>query len=740
MSKFSEHDKRKIYKNALSDYASKIKTGRYNSPMKAEQAAKSSIDSAISQRITAKAFSKLLVLIAIVAAPFAIILAIDKIIKNVNEAKKISCKHKDTLDISTAQYDFENNKVVITCTNCEKEAELIPTISEKIKEGNEPTCRAEGIKVISWSFEDYEELNTSYEEKLPTIDHNLVVLEKGYEATCYSTGLSDKTECLMCGTIFNKKEIGKTSHVAVEIPAVEATCSSKGYTKGSKCKFCDLIMEKPTKIPLVDHDYEISVKEPTDSESGGTYHECKNCEDYYIDNPTDPLFKSKASYEIRNDNDRKYLALTSVKEGVTSLEIPKRIDGIPFEVIDKLAFNNNKEIRKVVLPEGLRVIGESAFEGASNLHTINFPSTLTTIGRFAFYDCKSLTGHINIPSNVSFIERTTFYNCSSISSVYFNEGVRGIEKEAFYGCSNLISVMFPSTMRDINDYSVFQNCNNIIEIRDINHCYSSWPSSVVVRHNSYTTNASIFSKDGFTYFKNISSNVHYMISCELEGKEITLPSSINGNEYIIRKGALGRLQDIETLNMNNVKGDTLSNLFSGNIPFTLKTLNIDSKGTIERNQFADCKSLEKITISDKIERIYGAFRGCDNVKEITLPGDHYLNYLFYNNSGEYYYTSNLYVPKSLKKVTIVGKKVQEHFMYNNEYVEEIIISEGVTEIEANAFIGSSNLKKVTIPSTMKIIYYKAFNNCNKLTNVVLPQSINYVDEEAFDKNVYITYK
>ena len=50
-------------------------------------------------------------------------------------------------------------------------------------------------------------------------------------------------------------------------------------------------------------------------------------------------------------------------------------------------------------------------------------------------------------------------------------------------------------------------------------------------------------------------------------------------------------------------------------------------------------------------------------------------------------------------------------------VKTVIIPEGVTSIERNAFFGCGNLESVVIPSTVTEIQPDAFKNCSNLTSV-----------------------
>ena len=59
-------------------------------------------------------------------------------------------------------------------------------------------------------------------------------------------------------------------------------------------------------------------------------------------------------------------------------------------------------------------------------------------------------------------------------------------------------------------------------------------------------------------------------------------------------------------------------------------------------------------------------------------------------------------------------------------IKEIVIPEGVTAIEENAFEGCVDLTTITFPGTMKHIGRGAFVHCKNLKNVVLPDSISTI--------------
>ncbi|MCH5299661.1 MAG: leucine-rich repeat domain-containing protein, partial [Ruminococcus sp.] len=74
----------------------------------------------------------------------------------------------------------------------------------------------------------------------------------------------------------------------------------------------------------------------------------------------------------------------------------------------------------------------------------------------------------------------------------------------------------------------------------------------------------------------------------------------------------------------------------------------------------------------------------------------------------------------------------------NSKVKEVIISEGITEIDKYAFYMCQNITNVIIPDSVETIGERAFRNCSKLANVKIGTGINKIRAGAFDKSNIIT--
>ena len=142
--------------------------------------------------------------------------------------------------------------------------------------------------------------------------------------------------------------------------------------------------------------------------------------------------------------------------------------------------------------EGVKVIGNRAFDKYSSLTSINIPNSVTNIGEWAFYGCKSLT-NIIIPSSVvnmngnpflgwdgdlhneskAFVyERQVLFNKDKTTLIAYRskdtnyiipDSVTNIGDGAFYKCEYLKSINIPDSVTNIGDYA-FVGCESLTSI------------------------------------------------------------------------------------------------------------------------------------------------------------------------------------------------------------------------------------------------------------------------------------
>lgn len=99
-------------------------------------------------------------------------------------------------------------------------------------------------------------------------------------------------------------------------------------------------------------------------------------------------------------------------------------------------YGNGDKITSVVIPEGVKKIGDSAFLGCINLSSINIPSTVTEIGDSAFVGCHKISS-FDIPNKNVKIGVGTFnpdakVNIGSSSTSQTGTTQQGWHKDGYY--------------------------------------------------------------------------------------------------------------------------------------------------------------------------------------------------------------------------------------------------------------------------------------------------------------------
>lgn len=91
-------------------------------------------------------------------------------------------------------------------------------------------------------------------------------------------------------------------------------------------------------------------------------------------------------YTVREDE----VYITSLTGRPIEVEVPKEIEGRMVAGIEKKAFLSKKTVKRVVLPEKLKMVGDYAFAFCSNLEEVVFPYFCPEIGKNVFQDCDRI--------------------------------------------------------------------------------------------------------------------------------------------------------------------------------------------------------------------------------------------------------------------------------------------------------------------------------------------------------------
>lgn len=126
-----------------------------------------------------------------------------------------------------------------------------------------------------------------------------------------------------------------------------------------------------------------------------------------------------------------YNTFTRNESVLTGIILPSGIESLAVN-----CFLNSVNMTSVTLPEGLKTIGNTAFDKCQKLNGISLEG-VETIGQFAFR-ASGLSGKLVVPSSVKSAGQGCFTN-TKITSVEWNSDCR-VADQAFNMCANLTSI------------------------------------------------------------------------------------------------------------------------------------------------------------------------------------------------------------------------------------------------------------------------------------------------------------
>lgn len=118
--------------------------------------------------------------------------------------------------------------------------------------------------------------------------------------------------------------------------------------------------------------------------------------------------------------------------------------------------------KELIIPDGVKELEWSAFEGNFFIENIVFPATLQEISTHCFSKCGNLRS-ITIPGTVRKINYSAFRDCRSLKEIIISEGVNEIDDNAFSYCEKLKYISLPSSLTKISN-SAFSNGSTSFKI------------------------------------------------------------------------------------------------------------------------------------------------------------------------------------------------------------------------------------------------------------------------------------
>lgn len=143
---------------------------------------------------------------------------------------------------------------------------------------------------------------------------------------------------------------------------------------------------------------------------------------------------------------------------------------------------------------------------------------------------------------------------------------------------------------------------------------------------------------------------------------------------------------------------------------------------IENSMFAYCSNLKTVAIPNELEEIGDkVFEGCSSLKTIRLPKNlQVIGEEAFAESG----LKHIVIPKSVKII--------KNRAFGACYLDHVQMYNGLIEIGDSAFYGCNKLKQIIVPNTVEKIGANAFKNCVNLFVAKIPNEVTEIGEGAFE--------
>ena len=374
-------------------------------------------------------------------------------------------------------------------------------------------------------------------------------------------------------------------------------------------------------------------------------------------------------------------------------------------------WQNNKNVKTVIIESGVTSIGERAFYNCTSLTSVDTHFGFKSIGWQAFYGCTSLES-VSIPDSIQSVRGGAFYGCESLVYNICNDikylgnesnpyvalvepinndvvvcsvviGTKIICDYAFYDCKRLCGITIADSVISIGS-AAFLGCASMKSIT-IPDSVMSIGSSVFGVCTSLT---SITIPDGVTTIGNYAFS-----GCDsLEIINVDAENTV----YHSDNNCL-----IETETKTLISGCQNSIIPSDG-----------SVTSIGEGAFSGCGPLESIIIPDSVMSIENsAFSGCNSLTSVTIGKD----------------------------VTSIGSSAFEYCAS----LTSVTLPDSVTTIESGAFRNCTSLTSITISDSVTSIVASAFDGCTSLTSLTIGKGVTSIDDFSFYncsslKDIYYT--
>ena len=423
------------------------------------------------------------------------------------------------------------------------------------------------------------------------------------------------------------------------------------------------------------------------------------------------------------------------------------------------AFDNCEKLTAVVIGNGVNIVYQYAFRYCSNLTSVYYTGTADDWNKISIYNendyLKNATRYYYSETQPttegnfwhyvdgqpvawgeihehSYAENTVAATCSDAGSTTYTCDCGHSYTEAIEALGHNYSTTFvaPTATDDGYNENVCTRC-----FHSYNDAYVVTTPFTVTSSNradvGYTGEANevldipaVFEKNGTWYRVTAISGYAFDKSSNLVG--VVIPDSV----IEIGPGAFQDAWNLASVTIG--KGvKTIRDYSFTSCPITSVVL--PEGVTTIADSFYGCSKLVSVSIPKSLTSIGdSAFFGCTALKSINVDD---ANEVYKSIDGVLYTedgTILIHYPSSRgvsvftvpADVTVIGANA-----FREAKLDEVILHDNITEIKERAFI-YAKIKSITLPNISYIGEY-TFDSCENLTSIIIPDTVERIDGNAF---------
>ncbi len=481
---------------------------------------------------------------------------------------------------------------------------------------------------------------------------------------------------------------------------------------------------------------------------------------WYNDQPDGVVYTGAILYKLKGDLPEN--STVTVKEGTI---------GINSRAFVNEELSDNKNLISVVLPDGIKYIGELAFYNCQHLKEINLTDSLERIGTDAFLNCFALK-ELHIPESMDTVE--AFFNgCNSLEKIIIPSNIKEVRAGAFAECSSLNTIEFLNPYCSIEDLFTAYYEGPIYDGALGRTIYGytgstaqqyaeemgyKFTSIEEIQDNSHIGTGDYETDEvweWFNYGDHICLETYYG-----EAEVLELPDELNGIPVteVSRYADVLHPEKIKTVKVPSSITE-LGNLFEMLENVSDIVIDKDNKSYIAENNTlytADRKRLIRcctgkvsgvFDIPDTVTKINdNAFRNCSQLTVINIPASVKEMDTSFTGCSSLASINVVKANQNYSSVNGVLLNKGQTLLYcypQKHYGKYYAVPNTVSVIFYNAFAENDVLESVILPDKLKEIENGAFNGCDKLDNIVIPNDVASIGNSAFEncsslKSIYFS--